>query len=480
MPQLTLEKSPDAMQTGNHRSGSHRKIFQPHSVFLILASAFGLLVMVANPPFQAGDESEHFVRAFQISEGTIVGRKGFGNTGGDLPIIAFRVGDPEGISFHYEKKMTQAIFLKKLDPLFVDWKKAARTFCGFPHSVVYPPAGYLPQTLAIFLGRHAHIGPLGLMYLARLAGLIASIALAYAALRNLPVYRWSAMLLLLSPMSLYLFGSVAPDGFLISGTFLLVALALKFSVRDGDRVPRQYQAAIMGLASALAVAKGVYLPISFVACLLVLPRLADRRNQIIWGVAFMVLCLVPVWLWSRVVTAVYIPGRTDIPIDPAAQSLFVRAHPLTFLKVIATSLQAEYVGIYQWFVGVLSWGDTVLPAWFYWLYGCGLTACVTAESPGAFVVRWWPRVLLFGAAITTALLIILAQYLIWNSPGALTPIESLQGRYFIPAAILVVVSFPAIRRLRIPRSSLEIFASALAATSAVVCLVAVVRRFYIV
>ena len=474
MLKLTLAK-----WRGAFRGENLPRIFQPHRVFLLLAAIFGFVIMLANPPCQAGDESEHFVRAFQISEGTIVGQKGFGNTGGDLPKVAFWVGDPEGISFHYEKKMTRAIFLKKLNPLFVDWKKAERTFCGFPHSVVYPPAGYIPQTLAIFFGRHAHIGPLGLMYLARTAGLLASIGLAYAALRCLPVYRWSAMILLLSPMSLYLFGSVAPDGFLISGTFLLVALALKFCTREGGDVPWPYQVAIMSLAAALAVVKGVYLPFSFVACLLVLPHLGRRRNQIIWVVAFALLCLVPVWLWSRVVTAVYMPGRSDIPIDPVAQSLFIRTHPLTFLHVVATSLQDEYVGIYQWFVGVLSWGDTYLPTWFYWTFGGGLLACVIAESPGAFVVRWWQRLLMFATAVATALLIVLAQYLIWNSPGSLTPIESIQGRYFIPVAILVVASFPAIRRLPHPKPNLAVFASALGALNAIVCLVAVVQRFYI-
>ena len=461
------------------RAGDFHRSFQPPVVFLVLASTFGLAVLVTNPPFQAGDESEHFVRAFQISEGTMVGQKGFGNSGGDLPIVAFRVGDPEGISFHYEKKMSQAVFLKKLNPLFIDWDKAPRTFCGFPHSVVYPPAGYLPQTLAIFLGRHAHIGPLGLMYLARLAGFAACLALGYAALRCLPIYRWAALLLLLSPMSLYLYGSVAPDGFLISGSFLLIALALKYCTGDGARVPWRQQVAILALAAAIAVAKGVYLPISGAACLLVLSRLGGRRNQIVWLVAFAVFCLLPVWWWSRVVAMVYIPGRTDIPIDPVAQSLFVRSHPLTFLTVVATSLQEEYAGIYRWFVGVLSWGDTELPTWFYWLYGCGLSACIVAESPGASVVRVWQRLLFAGAALVTALLIVAAQYLIWNSPGSLTPIESLQGRYFIPVAILAVASFPAIRRLRQLGLAVAVLASTLGAVNAVVCLVAVVMRFYV-
>ena len=41
---------------------------------------------------------------------------------------------------------------------------------------------------------------------------------------------------------------IAPDGFLISGTFLLVALTLKYCTGNGARVPWPHQVAILGLA----------------------------------------------------------------------------------------------------------------------------------------------------------------------------------------------------------------------------------------
>jgi uncharacterized membrane protein len=287
------------------------------------------------------------------------------------------------------------------------------------------------------------------------------------------------MILLLSPMSLYLFGSVAPDGFLITGSFLLVALALKYGTADGQRISAGVGVAVIALAASIAISKGVYLPVTLAAGVLLFFRLPSARSKMAWVAAFIIFCVLPVWWWSHVVATVYYPGRTDIPIDPVAQAQFIRTSPLTFLKVVATSLQVEYVGIYHWFVGVLSWGDTMMPMWFYWTYGCGLMLCVIAESPGAVVVRWWQRTLLFGAACAAALLIIIAQYLIWNAPGSLGPIESLQGRYFIPVAILAVASFPAIARLRVSASMLAFFASGLGCVSAVVCLVAVVKRFYI-
>ena len=452
---------------------------QPHAVFLALTLTFGVAVMLLNPPFQAPDEGDHFYRAFQISEGGFVGQKGFGNAGGPLPVIAFRVADPEGISFHPDVKMTPAIWRKKLTPAFVDWDKTERTFCGFPHTVVYPPVNYLPQALAIFLGRHAHIGPLGLMFLARLAGFAVSIWLGYAALRWLPIYRWSALLLLLCPMSLYLFGSVAPDGVLIAGAFLLVALIVRLATDAAKRFTGREQVAVLALAGVIAVSKVVYWPLAAVALLLGWPRLRARREKIIFGFAWLGCCVLPLWLWSRIIASLLIPGRTDIPIDPTAQWHAVLADPLAFVALVVKSIWFEAGGVYQWFVGVLGWGDTPMPNWFYYVFSGGLLACLVAESSGAGSMRWRSRLTLVAAAVTSTVLIFGAQYVTWNSPGSREPIEGIEGRYFLLLAPLIALSFPRLGNFRVPDFWAAIIGSTLAAVGAVVCLVAVVMRYYL-
>src|SRR5258707_14874590 len=42
------------------------------------------------------------------------------------------------------------------------------------------------------------------------------------------------------------------------------------------------------------------------------------RRRLLFGSAWAACCLIPLWLWGRVIAALYIPGRTDIPIDPTA------------------------------------------------------------------------------------------------------------------------------------------------------------------
>jgi hypothetical protein len=242
----------------------------PEALFLVLACSFGLGVLLANGPFQAPDENDHYARVFQLSEGTLIGERRGGAAGGELPKAAIDVTDTEGMPFHNERKMSRSLFVRLLHPAFVDWSKAPRVYESFPHTVVYGPAGYLPQTVAVFLG--------------------------YAALRTLPIYRWTILVLLVCPMSLYLFGSIAPDGMLITGAAQLLALLVRLAMRRDVRVGPREQAVILVLAGLLSAAKPAYLPMAAVAWLLVIPRLGSLRGRMIFSAATVACCLLPVLL----------------------------------------------------------------------------------------------------------------------------------------------------------------------------------------
>ncbi|MER3433396.1 MAG: hypothetical protein C4288_08190 [Leptolyngbya sp. ERB_1_1] len=51
----------------------HRFIKSPERAFLILSLIFGMMFIIALAPFQSPDEPAHFYRAYQLSEGKIIG-----------------------------------------------------------------------------------------------------------------------------------------------------------------------------------------------------------------------------------------------------------------------------------------------------------------------------------------------------------------------------------------------------------------------
>jgi uncharacterized membrane protein len=451
---------------------------KPEILFLVLACSFGLAVLVANAPFQAADENDHFFRVFQLSEGTLIGEKLGNEAGGELPQPAIDVTNTEGIPFHYETKMSYRLFERLSHPVFVDWGRAPRVYHAFPHTVVYPPAGYLPQTIAVFFGRHLRIGPLGLMYLARLAAFAASVALGYAALRVLPIYRWTTLVLLLCPMSLYLFGSIASDGVLIAAATLLMARVARLALQRDRPADLGEQVIMLILAGILALAKPVYLPLAGVALFVTWPKLGSPRSKVLFSAATFVCCVLPIFLWGRVEVALFVPGKGNIFLDPVAQAHHIVKMPLAFLVLVAHSIRIQYFNNFRWMVGMLGWGDTPMPDWFYATFGYGILGCLVLESKGAKDISWRLRAVMVTAAVVSVVLIYAAQYSSWNPPGSSVPIEGIEGRYFLPLLPLVVLSFPAILA-RSPRVLIAALATSLSVLSAAICLWAVIFRYYV-
>lgn len=451
---------------------------RPEVVFLFLTLTFGFAVLFANGPLQAPDESDHFFRAFQISDGTIVGEKVNGSAGGQLPVFLMQWADMEGIPFHYEKKVTTTLFRKKLDPLFVDWSKAPHDHGHFPHTVIYPPLGYAPQAATMALAKRAHIGPLLLLYLARLSVFVTFACLGWSALRRLRIYRWSFLLLLVVPMGLYLMGSVAPDALLIGSGFLAAALVVQYA-SDSTHTITPRELIVLGFSMALlAASKFIYFPLALATAGFAWLAFKRTRNRILFAALFVLVTVVPTYTWSRIAAHVYAPGRTDIPIDPIAQAHHMLAHPFAFLRLVAQTTWGYGDTFYEWFVGMLGWGDTPLPRWYYRLFGAGFLVCLLLESNAARALRWPQRTILAAASLVSVLLIFAAQYVTWNQPGSSLWIDGVCGRYFLPIAPFAVLAVPPLFPWKPPASVIPLLGSLLAATGAIVCFVAVVERYY--
>src|SRR5688500_10622413 len=117
---------------------------RPQNAFLLLGSLFGMAMVSLTPPGLVGDEPNHFFRAYQIADGTIVGIKHEGHSGGWIPESVYvtnrrLVGEIE--MNHHVKFDTNLIWQLRTLPLDEDRK----VFVPFYNTVVYSPVPYLPQ-----------------------------------------------------------------------------------------------------------------------------------------------------------------------------------------------------------------------------------------------------------------------------------------------------------------------------------------------
>ena len=97
-----------------------------------------------------------------------------------------------------------------------------------------------------------------MLYMGRVANLIAYLLLAAAAVRLMPIQKWTMAMVALMPMSVYLAASLSADAMTIGLSLLVVALTLNLAL-GSERPDRRSLLALGFLLVLLALSKQAYL-----------------------------------------------------------------------------------------------------------------------------------------------------------------------------------------------------------------------------
>jgi len=472
-PQIT----PDS-EAHERITTTHAHVARVENVFLVLAVIFGMLFMFLTPPFQVPDEAAHFFRAYQISQGDFLPQKEGELAGGVLPsslqTVAGRFSHI-GV-FPYQ---VHTSFAEIHEARQVPLRAEGRSFTPFSNTAAYgTPWVYAPQAAGIALGRLLSPSALDLLYFARLGGFLVWLLFGYWALRLLPVGKWALMVLLLSPMALFLAPSTSADSFVLSLTALVVAVALKLGCEEGRLSARDY-GLLIAASAAIVLAKTPY-SLAFLI-LLVIPasRFGGRKAYAMFGVLVGMAWLVATGGWLLAARGFYVPAQLGVPVSAFQQLEFLRHSPSVFITATLRMYIAHGRQVLWGFVGLLGQNDTNLPYWLRLAVMGYLTAgLLTTETiRGRFTAahRWLAALVPVGIFVALHLLL----YLSWTPVGA-GVLEGMQGRYFVPVAMLLVPWLAMRTRfvlaVRTARASLLLVLAQVAIASST--LVVLVGRYY--
>ena len=241
------------------------------------------------------------------------------------------------------------------------------------------------------------------------------------------------------PMFLIEAASTSIDAVTYGVSFLGTAwlLSLKSSA---EKFSRAEIFALIILSVMLAFAKSVYGTILLLYFLIPTARAGSPKKFLALGAAILILNLFSSLIWMKISVDMagggfytnYYLGYVETNI--AAQKVFVMEHPTAFFAAMFNSL----IELWDWywisFVG--AWGflwNVLLLKVFYVLYAVALA--FFALSNGLRLKLCERGVLLFAATLST-LAFFLISYLTWSTVGGRL-IEGVQGRYFIPLALMI-------------------------------------------
>ncbi|WP_054812958.1 DUF2142 domain-containing protein [Nocardia arizonensis] len=448
---------PPKSTTDSGASASLRRILAPiiarfgaaSLAFAVLAGVFGALFAVVTPPLWGHDEITQFGRAYQVAHG------------GLLPE---RIPDDRGIAYGGEVPVSITTLMgyamrdyttnpDEPDPMVADpyeydrMKSAAVSDATepvwFTNTAAYSPVPYIPAALGIRVAELIGLDVGGMLLLTRLAGLLAYLAVVGFGLWVLRSHRmqWVAFTVAVLPIAVFQAGTVTADT-LTNALAIMVSALLVKALFLGERLRGVETAALLAATLLLPVSKPTYVLLAMLV--VVVP--ADRfgftgpRRYIPWVFAAAGALAFAVWMKIAAPTGdgmgLMRPQHQWNSVRPGDQLHDILGDLPHFVSVFGDSIVYRDQRWFTQFFGELGFAYIDVPA-------LSVLACLLAFAVSVGVAdRMDPRTATFRRTLLVALVVAASVAMIYVTlymsftPVRYYIIDGVQGRYFVPLAIV--------------------------------------------
>jgi uncharacterized membrane protein len=410
-----------------------------HKAFLVTAIPIGLVLAIMIPPFDQLDEFDHFLRSFEVSEGMFVNQVTQQGLGNYIPVsLMDTIHKTQFINgTGYQYGIAKEAFKTKLNP--------SNTAFIRNYASSYPPTIYIPQAIGLWVGRLLFDSPMMMMYLGRIFNLFAYLAIVYFALKIVPIKKYLFYTMALLPMSINQAASLSGDSMIISSAFLFTAYILYLAYGKVERITLKHVLVTIGIGIFICVSKIVYFPIVLLFLLIPLRKFADKKDFIKKLLIVLAGLAIPylIWNWLNIANLSIPDVRTHSGVLPKGQISFILTHPIQYIKVLADSFislgESKFLGMLGNIITIYHYStpDIVIYTYLFLMILFGLMS----DESDLMLYRWRKidKAIMVFVLLSVILLVYTALYVGYTSVGHAI-VDGVQGRYFIPVAILMFLS----------------------------------------
>lgn len=440
----------------------HNTYSNPIYVFIIFATIFGIFSALITPPFDKPDESANFIRAYGISNGEfyvnagktypgydIHGVRQDGHTNGTvtMPTSYRESRECLGIGGSYP---WMSIWFEGQEA--VDTSQSYKDASHVIHCLVstpldeaktehlvgnagYSPLSYIPQAVAILIGKIFDAPIIIMSYLVRLFNLALWITLIAFAIRLVPKRKWALAAICLFPAFTFSMTHATPDATL----FGAIALSIATIVRSIHLQPKQLREENKKLLSILSVSSVVMVLAKSSYGVLFLPLLLFYGGlKKYWVIKLISILLLATLSFSPINN--WITGETPPPPPAKGLGMILTEFP----KTIASQLINGDRVSSTMFTGALIL-PTLPQSWIV-MFATILLALILAvdyedsRKKLKLAVKNRERLLLIATGIIVSCLVFCgALFLLWQQFGFVRPVPLVPGRYFLSILMLFAI-----------------------------------------
>ncbi|MFE6863699.1 DUF2142 domain-containing protein [Nocardia sp. NPDC057668] len=425
--------------------------------FLVLAGIFGAVFSVVTPPFWGHDEITQFGRAYQVAQGQITPQKIQDDRGpawgGDVPIsvdalMSFAFDDYRNNNDEPDPMVVDRAAYDKLGSLPVS---TATTQVWFTNTAAYSPVPYLPAAAGIRIAEALDLNVGGLVLATRWAGLLAYLVIVGFAVRVLRGHRvqWLALTVAVLPIAVFQAGTVTADT-VTNALALLVSAFIVKGLFLGQRLSRPETVFALTATVLLPVCKPTYVLLAMLTVLIPAGRFGfgDPERPAIWQRAlpwaFAVIGGGVFAVWMKIAAptgdgmSLMRPQEQWGSVRPGDQLKEILGDPIQFLSVFGDSIARRDQRWFTQFFGELGFAYIDVPAL---TIVASLLAFVVslgiADRMAGDRLRVWLVLLTMAASVA---MIYVTLYMSFTPVGYFI-IDGVQGRYFVPLALLTLAVF---------------------------------------
>lgn len=418
-------------------------------VFALVATVFGALWAVLTPAFWGHDEITQFGRAYQVAHGGVFPQQIPDDRGvaygGQIPVSVDALMD---YAFHDYRENPDEPDAMVADPGAYDRLGAAAVSDAtknvwFTNTAAYSPVPYVPTAIGIRLGEALGLNVGALFLLTRLAGLVTYVlvvSFALFALRGKRI-QWLVFTVATLPIALFQAGTVTADT-LTNALAILVSALLVKALFLGERLPVSQTAALLAATIALPLSKPAYVLIALLIVVIPADRLGftGRLRIVPWVVAATGGALFLAWTKLASATGegmgLMRPPHQWHSVRPGEQLKGVLTDPLEFVHTFGESIALRDHRWFNQFFGELGFAYVDVPA--ISMLACLIAFAVSFGIADRFsaVTATFRRTLIVALTVLASVAMIYVTLFMSFTPVGFYIIDGVQGRYFVPLAIL--------------------------------------------
>ncbi|AWI50231.1 hypothetical protein DDU33_01355 [Actinobacillus porcitonsillarum] len=392
-------------------------------LFLFGFTLVVLMVSILTPPFQSPDEFKHFERAYTIANGQFfLDKKGTGRV--DNNLLQFE-SLYNSFPFKYEKKNT---FELETDARRLDWSSESQNV-SLVNTAVYFPIPYIPQAVGIYIGNMLDFSIYDSYRISKLIGIFSCLILIFVANKIYPITP-AVYFILTLPMTIFQMSSTTPDGIIFALSLVLGSLISR-GINQDSKFSISHFILICITYFIICTMKINIIPI------LIIILMVCHHRKLRCGYRFFFITIFFILGWILFSYTNFLSGEhfSQDGLGTTDKIKYYLAHTNEFIQIFVNTFSSvELIGSHlKQFIGVLGWLDTPLSSEKYTLLLC-YGACIMVLSLNSFSLN----IHVFLKVFTLLSLVLFTYFLLLLTWTPITEkvIHGVQGRYFIPIAII--------------------------------------------